>query len=71
VKACPVRRSRDGRAPQYPKSGRFASGRWLGHTSLVWLDALTIKVRDDGRVVNVHALIATGVNAVVGRMRGV
>jgi mutator family transposase len=29
----------------------------------VWLDALTVKVREDGRVVNVHALIATGVNA--------
>jgi hypothetical protein len=31
--------------------------------SLVWADALTIKVREDGRVVNVHALIVTGFNA--------
>jgi putative transposase len=29
----------------------------------VWLDALTQKVREAGRTVNVHALIATGVNA--------
>src|SRR6266487_1757683 len=29
----------------------------------VWLDALTQKVREGGRTVNVHALIATGVNA--------
>ncbi len=28
-----------------------------------WVDALTVKVREEGRVVNVHALIATGVNA--------
>ena len=28
-----------------------------------WADALSVKVREDGRVVNVHALIATGVNA--------
>jgi putative transposase len=26
------------------------------------VDALTVKVGEDGRVVNVHALIATGVN---------
>lgn len=30
--------------------------------TFVWVDALTIKVREDGRVVNVHALLATGVN---------
>jgi putative transposase len=29
----------------------------------VWIDALTQKVREGGRTVNVHALIATGVNA--------
>jgi hypothetical protein len=29
----------------------------------LWADALTIKVREDGRVVNVHALIVTGFNA--------
>jgi putative transposase len=34
-----------------------------GLYTFVWVDALTVKVREDGRVVNVHALIATGVNA--------
>jgi transposase-like protein len=34
-----------------------------GPYTFVWVDALTVKVREDGRVVNVHALIATGVNA--------
>ena len=29
----------------------------------LWIDALTQKVREGGRTVNVHALIATGVNA--------
>jgi putative transposase len=29
----------------------------------VWIDALTQKVREGGRTVNVHCLIATGVNA--------
>jgi putative transposase len=29
----------------------------------VWLDALVIKVREAGRTVNVHALVAVGVNA--------
>src|SRR5262249_53105939 len=31
--------------------------------SFVWIDAPTQKVREGGRTVNVHALIATGVNA--------
>ena len=31
--------------------------------TFVWVDALTQKVREGGRVVNVHALIAVGVNA--------
>jgi putative transposase len=31
--------------------------------TFVWVDALTRKVREGGRVVNVHALIAVGVNA--------
>src|SRR5918911_1353294 len=31
--------------------------------TFVWLDALTIKVRETGRTVNVHALVAVGVNA--------
>ena len=34
-----------------------------GPYTFVWVDALTVKVREDGRVVNVHALMATGVNA--------
>ena len=32
-----------------------------------WIDALTQKVREGGRTVNVHCLIATGVNATVYR----
>jgi putative transposase len=34
-----------------------------GPYTFIWVDALTVKVREDGRVVNVHALVATGVNA--------
>jgi transposase-like protein len=34
-----------------------------GPYTFVWLDALTIKVREAGRTVNVHALVAVGVNA--------
>ncbi len=34
-----------------------------GPYTFVWADRLTVKVREDGRVVNVHALVATGVNA--------
>jgi putative transposase len=34
-----------------------------GPYTFVWVDALTVKVREEGRVVNVHALIAIGVNA--------
>ena len=34
-----------------------------GPYTFCWVDALTVKVREDGRVVNVHALIATAVNA--------
>ena len=30
---------------------------------MIWVDALTQKVRENGRVVNVHALVAVGVNA--------
>jgi len=37
------------------------------HYTFVWMDALTIKVREVGRTVNVHALIAVGVNADGGR----
>ena len=38
-----------------------------GPYTFVWLDALTIKVREAGRTVNVHALVAVGVNADGGR----
>ena len=38
-----------------------------GHYTFVWLDALVIKVREAGRTVNVHALVAVGVNADGGR----
>mgnify|MGYP002624100494 CR=1 FL=1 len=34
-----------------------------GPYTFVWVDAISVKVREDGRVVGVHALIATGVNA--------
>ncbi|WP_214409876.1 IS256 family transposase [Sphaerisporangium fuscum] len=34
-----------------------------GPFAFVWLDALTQKVREGGRIVNVHALVATAVNA--------
>ena len=34
-----------------------------GPYTFVWADALTVKVREDSRVVGVHALVATGVNA--------
>ncbi len=34
-----------------------------GPYAFVWVDALTRKVREDGRIVNVHVLVATGVNA--------
>jgi putative transposase len=33
-----------------------------GPYTFVWVDALTIKVREHGRTDNVHALIAVGVN---------
>ncbi|GAA0543524.1 hypothetical protein GCM10009546_01970 [Actinomadura livida] len=34
-----------------------------GPYAFVWVDALTQKVREGGRIVNVHVLVATGVNA--------
>jgi len=34
-----------------------------GPYTFVWIDALTQKVREGGRTVNVHCLVATGVNA--------
>ncbi|MDG4820435.1 IS256 family transposase [Asanoa sp. WMMD1127] len=33
------------------------------HYTFVWMDALVVKVREHGRIVNVHALVAVGVNA--------
>jgi transposase-like protein len=38
-----------------------------GPYTFVWVDALVIKVREAGRTINVHALIAVGVNADGGR----
>ncbi len=38
-----------------------------GHYTFVWMDALTMKVREHGRTVNIHGLIAVGVNADGGR----
>src|ERR671939_69191 len=38
-----------------------------GHYTFVWLDALVVKVREAGRTVNVHALVAVAVNADGGR----
>src|SRR4051794_37201872 len=38
-----------------------------GPYTFLWCDALTIKVREAGRTVNVHALIAVGVNGDGGR----
>ncbi|QFY09325.1 IS256 family transposase [Nonomuraea phyllanthi] len=35
----------------------------VGPYTFVWLDALTQKVREGGRIINVHVLVATGVNA--------
>jgi transposase-like protein len=34
-----------------------------GQYTFVWMDALVVKVREGGRTVNVHTLIAVGVNA--------
>ncbi|MDI6097619.1 IS256 family transposase [Actinoplanes sp. NEAU-A12] len=38
-----------------------------GPYTFVWTDALVIKVREHGRIVNVHALVAVGVNVDGGR----
>jgi putative transposase len=43
--------------------GFRSRGLGAGPYTFVWIDALTQKVREGGRTVNVHALIATGVNA--------
>ncbi|TQM37045.1 mutator family transposase [Pseudonocardia cypriaca] len=69
---------RRGRRPRRPSqaAGRRAGAvrggdrshdprRYLDHGpyTFIWVDALMVKVREDGRVVNVRALIAAGVNA--------
>jgi transposase-like protein len=38
-----------------------------GPYTFVWVDALVIKVREHGRTINVHTLVAVGVNADGGR----
>jgi transposase-like protein len=43
------------------RSARFVGPLDAGPCTFVRVDALTVKVREDGRVVNVHALVATGV----------
>lgn len=42
---------------------QFRTRRLDGHYTFVAADALVLKVREGGRVVGVHALVATGVNA--------
>ncbi len=34
-----------------------------GPYTFVWLDAPVVKVREHGRIINVHTLVAVGVNA--------
>lgn len=41
----------------------FRSGGWIGAYTVLWIDALT-KVREGGRTVSLHCLVATGGNAV-------
>jgi len=38
-----------------------------GPSTFVWMDALVIKVREHGRTINVHTLVAVGVDADGGR----
>ena len=61
--AVEVAGQRDGRRARRPR--REFRGRPLdaGPYTFVAADALVLKVREGGRVVNVHALVATGVNA--------
>ena len=54
----------DGQATSTSRSRRSAPGRWTpGPYTFVAADALVLKVREGGRTVNVHALLAIGVNA--------
>ena len=53
-----------GRGSWTSRSRRSAPARWTpGPYTFVAADALVLKVREGGRVVKVHALLATGVNA--------
>ena len=62
--ACPSRRSAPWRRSWTSWWTASGTGRWTaGPYTFVWIDALTQKVREGGRTVNVHCLIATGVNA--------
>ena len=55
---------RDGQGPRRAGRATSGTGRWTpGPYTFVAADALVLKVREGGRVVNVHALVATGVNA--------
>ena len=62
--ACPSRRSARWRRSWTIWWTGSGTGRWTaGPYTFCWIDALTQKVREGGRTVNVHCLIATGVNA--------
>ena len=54
---------------RHGRPGRGVPDRPLdaGPYTFVWTNALVIKVREHGRTVNVHALVAVGVNADGGR----
>jgi transposase-like protein len=47
----------------FPQGLRFRVRRDAGPYTFVWIDVPTQKVREGGRTVSVHALIAAGVNA--------
>ena len=54
---------RDGPRTWTRRWRRSGPGRWTpGPYTFVAADALVLKVREGGRVVNVHALLAAGVN---------
>ena len=63
-RSCRSRRSRRWPRTSTRRSRRSAAGPLdASPYTFVSLDALTMKVREDGRTVNVHALVAVGVNA--------
>ena len=62
--AVEVAGQRDGQRSRRARWRRSGPGRWTpGPYTFVAADALVLKVREGGRTVNVHALLATGVNA--------